>query len=59
MSKYKITIEQVKKEIHIMELEGDNVIHALDQAREMVKIRNDRNKETGNIFSVKKVEEIK
>lgn len=57
--KFKITIEQIKKDIHSMELDDESAMGALDQAREMVKLRNERSKASGNVFSVKKVEEIK
>jgi hypothetical protein len=56
---YKITIEQIIKENHEVVLDADNVMSALDQAREMVKVRNQKNKTPGNIFSVSKVEELK
>ena len=57
--KYKITIEQVKKDIHSMELEATTSMEALDAARDMVKNRNQKDTLTGNVYSVKKVEEIK
>lgn len=37
VKKFRITIEQVKKEYHEMLLEGSNVMEVLDAAREMVK----------------------
>jgi hypothetical protein len=57
--KYRITIEQIKRENHEVVLEGESAMSALDQGREMVKVRNQRNKIEGNIFSVTKVEEVK
>jgi len=56
---YKVTIQQIKKDIHEVVLEGDSAMSVLDQAREMVKNRNSKNKIPGNTFSVTKVEEIK
>ena len=57
--KFKVTIEQIKKDIHEVVLEGNSSMSVLDQARAMVKVRNERNKIPGNNFSVSKVEEVK
>lgn len=56
--KFKVIIEQVKKETHEVILEGNSVMSVLDEARKMVKVRNERNKIVGNNFSVSKIEEV-
>lgn len=55
--KYRITIEQVVKEEHEMQLEGVSAMEALDHARAQVAARN-KKCPVGTVFSVKKVEEI-
>ena len=57
--KFKIVIEQVKRDYHEMYLEGENLMSALDSVREMVNKRNKKSSLTGNVFSVIEIEEIK
>lgn len=57
--KFKITIKQVKIDYHEMTLECDDLMVALDQARERVAKRNEQSKDTGNVYSVTKIEEVK
>lgn len=59
LKKFKITIEQIKKDTHEMTLDGTDAMSVLDAVREMVKQRNEKSKTTGNVFSVKKIEEVK
>lgn len=42
--KYLIVIEQIQRDYHEIELEGDSIMEAFDQAREMVEKRNKTNK---------------
>jgi len=42
--KFTITIEQIQKDYHEIELEGESIMEAFDQAREMVEKRNKSNK---------------
>lgn len=57
--KFRIVVEQVKRDNHEMILEDDNLMSALDRARDMVSKRNEHSKSTGNFYSVKKIEEMK
>jgi hypothetical protein len=58
MSKrFRVIVEQVRREDHEMILDEASALEALDNARSMVVVRN-KNCPLGTIFSVKKVEEI-
>ncbi len=58
MPKFNITIEQIRKEIHQMELEAESPMDALDQARSMVATRN-THVPPNTRYHVAKVEEVK
>lgn len=55
--KFKVVVQRVVKEQYDMELDSDNIMNALDQARDMVKSRNE--KSTSGKYSVIKIDEIK
>jgi hypothetical protein len=57
MPKFRITIQRVEKETYTMELEGDDAMKAFDEARAMVKARNEAS--TSGIYSVIKIEDVK
>lgn len=57
MSKFHITVQRVIKEEYDMELEAENLVSALDQAREMVRIRNERINDEQ--YSVTRIEDVK
>lgn len=59
VKKFRITIKQVKIDYHEMTLENDNLMAALDQARERVAKRNEQAKAIGHVYSVAKIEEVK
>ena len=59
IKKFRIVIEQVKRDYHEMILEGESIMIALDQAREMAAKRNEQTKATGNVYSVLEIEEFK
>ncbi len=55
--KFKVVVQRVVKEQYDMELNSDTIMNALDQARDMVKVRNERS--TSGKYSVIKIDEIK
>ena len=57
MSKFRITVQRVIKEEYDMELEAENLVSALDQAREMVRVRNERINDEQ--YSVTRIEDVK
>lgn len=50
--KFKVTIERVIREEYEMVLEGESITQALDEARKIITVRNEKNK-LGQFFIAK------